>query len=67
MAAWIREEKRSAGVQVTIGGEDRKAVQAAVLDYLRRWPVAGYDTRFGGVHRAAAGFEAVGNRLASCD
>lgn len=65
--AWVREERRTAGVHVTIGGPDRKAVQKAVLDYLRRWPPAGYDTRVSGVHRTENGFEAVGNRLSSCD
>lgn len=64
---WLREERRSAAITVTIGGDDRRAVQKAVLDYLRRWPPAGYDTRFGSVHRTENGFEAVGNRLSSCD
>lgn len=64
---WIREERRTAAIRVTIGGEDRAAVRAAVRDYFRRWPAEGYDTRFTDAHRTAAGFEAVGNRLASAD
>ncbi len=66
--AWAREERRTAGVQVTIGGDDRAAVKALILDYLRRWPAEGYDTRFGTVTRLeGGGFLAVGSRLASAD
>ena len=66
--AWAREERRAAGWQVTIGGEDRAAVKALVLDYLRRWPAQGYDTRIGTVTRLeGGGFLAVGSRLASSD
>ena len=65
--ASIREERRSAAVHVTIGGAERAAVRAAVAEYFRRWPVQGYDTRFTDAHRTAAGFAAVGNRLASRD
>ncbi|HRY27187.1 MAG: hypothetical protein R3D28_24055 [Geminicoccaceae bacterium] len=67
MSAWVKEETRGGVVHVEAGGDDRRAVQAAVSDYLRRWPPAGYDTRFGTVARSGDGFRAVGSRLRSCD